>query len=73
MFVSKSARDYFQFYFISQQRQPFTDVLQNGALKTFTKMTGKQMSWSLLINKVAGLRPVTFFLKETPTQVFFCE
>ena len=32
-------------------------------LKNFTKFTGKHLCQSLFVNKVAGLRPATFFKK----------
>ena len=41
-------------------------------LKDLTKFTGKHLCWSLLFNKVAGLRPPTL-LKKPLTQMFSCE
>ena len=45
-------------------------------LRNFTKFTGKYRCQSLLFDKVAGLRPVSFIQKETLAQLFsreFCE
>ena len=42
-------------------------------LRNFVKFTGKHLSHSLFLNKVAGLRPATLLKKETVAQVFSCE
>ena len=54
------------------QKQPFTDVLQNGVHRNFTIVTGKTPGLESFFNKVADLG-LQFYLKKTPTQVFFCE
>ena len=36
-------------------------VYKNGVLKSFDKFTGKDLSWSIFFNNVAGLRPGTLF------------
>ena len=48
---------------------------KKGALKNFSKLTGKHLCQSLFFNKVfnKGLKPATLFKKETLAQVFFCE
>ena len=48
---------------------------KKGVLRNFTKFTGKHLYQSLLLNKVAGLRPEGFHFikKQTLTQVFFCK
>ena len=33
-------------------------------LKSFAKLTGKHLRWSLFLNNVAGLRPATLFFKK---------
>ena len=45
------------FYQISRFRSSHLEVLfcKKGALKNFTKFTGKHLCWSLFFNKVAGL------------------
>ena len=43
-----------------------------GVLNSFAKFTRKHLSWSLFLIKLQAFRPSTF-LKETPTQVLFCE
>ena len=42
-------------------------------LRNLAKFTGKHLCQGLFLNKVAGLRPVTFPKKETLAQVFSCE
>ena len=42
-------------------------------MKDFTKFTGECHCLNLFINKVAGLRPDTWFFIDTPAQVFSCE
>ena len=46
--------------------------MKKGALKNFTKFTGKHLCQGLFFNKFAGLRPETY-KKETLAQVFSCE
>ena len=46
---------------------------KKGVLKNFPKFTGKHLCQSLFFNKVAGLTPVTLFIKRLWTQVFSCE
>ena len=49
---------------------------KESVLQTFTKFTGKQLCWSLFLNRVAGLRhfkAYNFIKKETPTQLLSCE
>ena len=47
---------------------------KKGVLKNFTKFTGKQLCQSLVLNKVAGLRPATLLkLRLTLVQMFSCE
>ena len=45
-------------------------------IKSFAKFTGNHLSWSLLLNKVAGWRPANVLKMETPEQLFpykFCK
>ena len=42
-----------------------------GVLKNFANFIGKQC-WSIFLTKLHAWRPATL-LKETPTQVFYCE
>ena len=46
---------------------------KKGVLRNFAKFTGKHLFQSLFFNKLAGLRPETFFKKESLAQVFSCE
>ena len=54
-------------YFRSSHRRRSA---RKGVPRNFAKFTGKHQS--LFFNKVAGLRPVTLFKKETLAQVFSC-
>ena len=45
---------------------------EKGVLKNFTKFTGKYLCWSLLFNKVAGLRPATLLKGDSNTGSFLC-
>ena len=54
------------------QKQPFADVLQNRCSKNVAKFTGKPVFESLF-KKVAGLRVLQHYQKETSTQVFSCQ
>ena len=49
--------------------------VKKGALRKFTKFTGKNLCQCLFFNKVAGLSPraCNFIKKETLSQVFSCE
>ena len=47
-------------------------VLQNRCSKNVAKFTGKHVLESLF-KKVAGLRALQHYQKETPTQVFSCQ
>ena len=53
------------------QKQLSGGVLQKGALKNFTKFTGKQLCKGLFFNKVAGLK-LAILLKEN-SRVQFSE
>ena len=44
---------------ITKQKQTPDVLCKKGALKIFTKFTGKHLCQSLFFNKVAGLRPAT--------------
>ena len=44
--------------------------MQKGAVRNFTKFTGKHMRHSLFFNKVAGLRPLTLLKRDSGTGVF---
>ena len=46
---------------------------KKGALRNFTKVTGKHLCQSFFFNKVADLWPATLLKKETLVQVFSCE
>ena len=48
---------------------------KKGALRNFTKFTGKHLCQRLFFNKVAGLRTqdCNFIKKESLSQVFSCE
>ena len=46
---------------------------KKGVLKSFLKVTEKQLCQSLFFNKVAGFRPATLLKKETLAQVYSCE
>ena len=45
------------------EKQPPELICKKGILKNFLKFTGKHLSLSLFINKVAGLRPATLLKK----------
>ena len=47
--------------------------IKDDVLKNFAIFTGKHLCWSLFLIKFQVVRPATFFLKKTPTQVFFLE
>ena len=42
---------------------------KKAVFKNFKKLTGKQLYWSLIFNKVAG----QLYQKNTPTQVISCK
>ena len=42
------------------------------ALKSFANFTGKHLRWSLFLKKLQA-EGLQFYLKKTPTQVFFRE
>ena len=44
---------------ITKKKQTPEVLFKKGALKIFTKFTGKHLCQSLFFNKVAGLRPAT--------------
>ena len=46
--------------FIFQQKQPPELFCKKGVLKNFGKFAGKQLCWSLFLNKVAGLKNTVF-------------
>ena len=41
------------------QKQSTEKYYEIGTLKKFIKLTGKHLCWSLFLNKVADLRPLT--------------
>ena len=41
-----------------------------GVLKTFTKLTGKQLSQTLFFNMILSLRPATLLKRDPDTGVF---
>ena len=47
------------------------DVLKKVVLKSFPKLTGKHLCQSLLLNKVAGLRPATLSKKRLRIRCFY--
>ena len=51
------------------QKQPFAVVLQIGVLKNLAKFVGKHLFWSLS-NKVVGIRPASFFKRDSHTGAF---
>ena len=54
----------------SIQEQPPEVFYKKGALKNFTKSTGKHLCQSLFFNKVAVLRPATLLKKDSGAGVF---
>ena len=46
--------------------------IKKAVLKNIAIFTGIHLCWSLFLIKLQALRPATL-IKETPTQVFFCE
>ena len=58
----------------SDYRSSRPDVFcKKGVLKNFVKFTGKHLCQALFFSKVAGLRPVQLYQKETLALVFSCE
>ena len=47
--------------------------MQKGALRNFTKFTGKHLCQSVFFNKVAGLGPATLLKKRLLHRCEFCE
>ena len=47
---------------VDPQKHSFRGVLKKGALKNFTKFTGKHLYQSLFFNKVTDLRPASYNL-----------
>ena len=45
-------------------------LCKKGALRIFTKFTGKHLCQSLFFDKVTGLRPTTLLKKDSGTDVF---
>ena len=52
------------------QKQSTEVFFKKGVLKTFANLTGKPLSWSLFLNKVAGLRTYNF-IKTRPQHWYF--
>ena len=48
---------------VGLQKQPPEVAYRKGVLRNFVKFTGKHLCRSLVLNKVAGLRPVTLLKK----------
>ena len=48
-------------------------LFRKGALKNFTKFTGKYLYWSLFLLKLQVWRLATLLKKENPTHAFSCE
>ena len=42
-------------------------LCKKGGLENFEKFTGKHRCWSLIFNKVSGLRPTTLVKKDSNT------
>ena len=57
---------------VSIQKQSPGCFVKKSVLKNFANFTGKNLCWCLFLMKLQVLSPATL-LKETPTQVFFCE
>ena len=49
------------------QNQTFVDAQQIGVLEKFTKLTEKQLSWSLFLIKLQALRPANLLKKDSNT------
>ena len=45
------------------KKQPAEVFCKKAVLKSFANFTGKHLCWSLVFNKVAGLRPITLLKK----------
>ena len=52
-----------------QKQQPQV-FCKKGALRNFTKLTGKHLRQSLSFNNIAGLMPTTLLKKDSGTGVF---
>ena len=50
---------------VTVQKQPSECSIRKGALRNFTKFTGKHLCQRLVFNKVAGAKPATL-LKKSP-------
>ena len=52
------------------QKQPPEMFYKKGNLKYFTKLMGKHLCWSLILNKVAGLKPAALLKKRLQHKCF---
>ena len=59
----------FEIFPIHKRRHQRSSV-KKCVLKNFAKLTGKNMCWSLLFNKVAGLSPETLIRKRLQHRCF---
>ena len=57
-------------YIRTSQKQPPEMFCKKGILRNFAKFAGKHLCQSLVFNKVAGLRPSTFFYRTPPGDYF---